>query len=146
MDWEQILVIALAVFTFWDKVRQERYKTRREKEGVEQEKARTVQEHILTEEKDFELDHRRINASEEIASQTLEKLAESRKANLAKEDENYELNRRLIRLENRLDELEEALGFTSENVCFIDNCGQRQPKKGTYKPYCLKHENKSAGN
>ena len=145
MDWEQILVVALAVFTFWDKVRQERYKTRRDKEGVKQEKERTVQEHIATKEKDFDLDHRRVNASEEIASQTLEKLAESRKENLEKDELNYDLSRRLLKLENRLDELEEALGFTSDNVCFKD-CPDREPVKGTYRPYCLRNENKSEGN
>lgn len=145
MDWEQILVVALAVFTFWDKVRQERYKTRREKEGVKQEKEHTAQEHIATKEKDFDLDHRRVNASEEIASQTLEKLAESRKENLEKDELNYDLSRRLLKLENRLDELEEALGFTSNNVCFKD-CPDREPAKGTYKPYCLRNENKSEGN
>jgi hypothetical protein len=138
MDWEQILVVALALFTFWDKVRQERYKTRMDREGVKQEKEHTAQESIATQEKDFDLDHRRIGASEEIASQTLEKLAASRKENLEKESENYELNRRLLKLENRMEVLEEALGFTSDNICFVDPCPNREPAKGTYKPNCLR--------
>ena len=143
MDWEQILVVALALFTFWDKVRQERYKTRMDREGVRQEKEHTVQERIVTQEKDFDLDHRRIGASEEIASQALERLADSRKENLEKESENYELNKRLLKLENRMELLEEALGFTSVNICFVDPCPNREPKKGTYKPHCLrKDENK----
>ena len=58
MDWEQILVVALALFTFWDKVRQERYKTRMDREGVKQEKEHTVQEQISTQEKDFDLARR----------------------------------------------------------------------------------------
>lgn len=143
MDWEQILVVALALFTFWDKVRQERYKTRIDREEVRQEKERTAQESIVTQEKDFDLDHRRIGASEEIASRALERLADSRKENLEKASENYELSRRLLKLENRMEALEEALGFTSENICFVDPCPNRNPKKGTYKPHCLqKDENK----
>lgn len=109
-----------------------------DREGVRQEKEHTVQEHISTQEKDFDLDHRRIGASEEIASQALERLADSRKENLEKESENYELNKRLLKLENRMEVLEEALGFTSENICFVDPCPNREPKKGTYKPHCLR--------
>lgn len=147
MNWEQILIVALAVFTFWDKVLQERYKTRREKEGVEQEKEHTVQERLATQEKDFELDHRRVEASEELASRALEKLADSRKENLQQESDNYELSKRLLALENRMEVLEEALGFTSDNICFVDPCPKREPKKGTYRPNCLKlHENKSSRN
>ena len=114
-----------------------------DREGVRQEKEHTAQEHISTQEKDFDLDHRRIGASEEIASQALERLADSRKENLEKESENYELSRRLLKLENRMEALEEALGFTSVNVCFVDPCPNRKPEKGTYKPHCLrKDENK----
>ena len=145
MDWEQILVIALALFTFWDKVRQERYKTHMDREGVNQEREHTAQEQIATQEKDFDLDHRRIEASEEVASRALEKLADTRKENLEKVTENYELSRRMLKLESRMEALEEALGFTSENVCFVDPCPNREPKKGTYKPHCLRihSENKS---
>lgn len=148
MDWEQILVVALALFTFWDKVRQERCKTRMDREGVKQEKEHTIQEHIVTQEKDFDLDHRRIGASEELTSQALEELAETRKENLLSEKEKYELNKKLLSIENRLGVLEEALGFTSDNVCFKDDCPDREPKKGTYKPHCLrqKNENKSERN
>lgn len=109
----------------------------KQKEEVRQNQQHTEQERLTTDEKALDLDSRRVKASEEVASEALESLAETREENLDLLESKYNLRKEIIKLKNRVDNLEKAQEFTNKYVCFEENCSKRRPPLGTYKPKCL---------
>lgn len=110
------------------------------REAVRQNKQHTEQEKLATEEKELDLDSRRVKASEEVASEALENLAETREENLTLLDEKYNYRKEIIKLNHRVTALEDSLSFIKDFVCFDEECALRKPKKGTYKPKCLRKD------
>lgn len=103
------------------------------REAVKQNQQHTAQERLATEEKEFDLDSRRVKAAEEVASETLEHLADTREENLNLLDEVYKLKKGMVALNNKVDELIRQLEFANENICFDEECPKRRPPRGTYK-------------
>ena len=113
---------------------------RNDREGVKQNEQHTEQSRLATEEKELDLDSRRVKASEEVASEALETLAETREENLNLLDEKYSLRKDVIKLTHRVDALEKSQTYAYRFVCFEEDCELRRPPIGTYKPKCLKEE------
>lgn len=110
------------------------------REGVRQNEQHTEQSRLATEEKELNLDSRRVKASEEVASEALENLAETREENLTLLDEKYNYRKEIIKLNHRVTALEDSLSFIKDFVCFDEECALRKPKRGTYKPKCLRED------
>jgi hypothetical protein len=113
------------------------------REAVKQNKEHTEQEKLATDEKALDLDSRRVKASEEVASEALETLAETREENLNLLDEKYNLRKAIIKLTHRVDALEKSQAYAYRFVCFEETCELRKPPIGTYKPTCLKDDRES---
>ncbi len=84
------------------------------KEGAKQEQQHTAQERLSTDEKALDLDSRRVKASEEVASEALEDMAEARRENLKLLESDYEKSKAIIKLQSdmkilmaKVDKLEE---------------------------------------
>lgn len=73
------------------------------REGVKQNQQHTEQEKIATDEKALDLDSRRVKASEEVASEALENLAETREEMRQMIIENQDLLPYPIRMETDVD-------------------------------------------
>ena len=69
------------------------------KEGAKQEQQHTAQEKLATEEKTLDLDSRRVKASEEVASEALEDMAETRRENLKLLESDYEKSKAIIEMQ-----------------------------------------------
>lgn len=72
---------------------------RNAKEGVKQNQQHTKQERLATEEKTLDLDSRRVKASEEVASEALEDMAETRRENLKLLESDYEKSKAIIEMQ-----------------------------------------------
>lgn len=69
------------------------------REGAKQEQQHTEQERLATEEKVLDLDSRRVKASEEVASEALEDMAETRRENLKLLESDYEKSKAILELQ-----------------------------------------------
>lgn len=134
-EWAGVAVLVAG--SFWG-IAEVYFKWRNAGENAKQETQSTEQAKLTTEERELDLDSRRVKASEEVASEALETLAETREENLGLLEDKYNLNKKLIELTHRVDRLEEAYGYTSKYVCFNEDCDIRRPPLGTYKAKCLK--------
>ena len=134
-EWAGVAVLVAG--SFWG-IAEIYFKWRKAGESTKQESQHTEQTRLATDEKALDLDSRRVKASEEVASEALETLAETREENLGLLEDKYNLNKKLIELTHRVDRLEEAYGYTSKYVCFNEDCDIRRPPLGTYKAKCLK--------
>ena len=90
--------IALLAGTIWAviKIFPDHKKAR---EGAKQEQQHTAQEKLATEEKTLDLDSRRVKASEEVASEALEDMAETRRENLKLLESDYEKSKAIIEMQ-----------------------------------------------
>lgn len=135
-DWLGAISLALTGIVWWFvKLNSDKIKAN---ETAKQEVEHTEQEKLATEEKELDLDSRRVEASEKVASDALEHLADTRAENLDLLEEVYKLKKGMVSLNHKVDELIKQLEFTSKNVCFDENCPKRMPPKDTYKPNCIK--------
>lgn len=75
------------------------YKWIAKSEDTKQEKHHTEQEKLATEEKTLDLDSRRVKASEEVASEALEDMAEARRENLKLLESDYEKSKAIIEMQ-----------------------------------------------
>lgn len=110
------------------------------REQVRQNEQHTEQERLTTEAKDFELDSRRVKVAEEVASETLEHLAETREENLELLDNKYKMSKKIVELDNRVSVLEKEREFANKFVCFEQDCSKRRPPLGTYQPKCVRND------
>lgn len=69
------------------------------REGVKQNQQHTEQERLNTDEKALDLDSRRVKASEEVASEALEDMAEARRENLKLLESDYEKSKAIIEMQ-----------------------------------------------
>jgi hypothetical protein len=112
--------------------------TKKAKESAKQGVEHTEQERIATEEKELDLDTRRVEASEKVASDALEHLADTREENLNLLEEVYKLKKGMVALNNKVDDLVEQLNYSNRYICFEEDCSKRRPPIGTYRPKCVK--------
>lgn len=115
----------------------------KQKEDVKQTQQQTEQAKLDTDEKALDLDSRRVRASEEVASEALEDMAEARRENLKLLESDYEKSKAIIEMQAeiksikaRVYRLEEEKVFLEENYCSKD-CGEREPPKGTFRVSCI---------
>lgn len=113
---------------------------RKNREGAKQEVQHTAQEKLATEEKEFDLDSRRVKASEEVASETLEHLAETREENLKLLENNYEQRKAIVDLQFEMKELKREVAYIREErsiLCYFfcrkgKTCPEKEPVFGPF--------------
>lgn len=110
------------------------------RESVKQNQQHTQQEKLVTEEKEFDLDSRRVKASEEVASETLEHLAETREENLKLLEDNYEQRKAIVDLQFAVRELKKEVLYIKEEksvLCYFFcrksvTCAKKEPVFGPF--------------
>ncbi len=110
------------------------------KEGVKQNKQHTEQEKLVTDEKALDLDSRRVKASEEVASEALEDMAEARRENLKLLESDYEKSKAIIEMQSEIKHIKAKLERIYEErsiLCFFfcrkaNVCPDKQPVFGPY--------------
>jgi hypothetical protein len=138
-DWVGVISLALTGVVWWFvKLNSDKIKAN---ETAKQEVEHTEQERLATEEKDLDLDHRRVEAAEEVASKYAEKYAERSEENLDLLEEVYNLKKGMAALNNKVDDLCEQLNYSNRYICFEEDCSKRRPPLGTYKTKCARNEN-----
>lgn len=137
-DWVGLISLILTGIVWWFvKLNSDKIKAA---ESAKQEVQHTEQEKLATEEKDFELDSRRVKASEEVASETLEHLAETREENLKLLEDNYEQRKAIVDLQFEMKELKREVAYIKEEksvLCYFfcrkgDTCPQKEPVFGPF--------------
>ena len=94
--WSGLIVaVAAAIYTIVKYI----HDFRNGREGVRQNQQHTEQEKLATEEKTLDLDSRRVKASEEVASEALEDMAEARRENLKLLESDYEKSKAIIEMQ-----------------------------------------------
>ena len=138
-DWVGVISLALTGIVWWFvKLNSDKIKAN---ETAKQEVEHTEQERLATEEKELDLDSRRVEASEKVASDALEHLADTREENLNLLEEVYKLKKGMAALNNKVDDLVEQLNYSNRYICFEEDCSKRRPPLGTYKTKCARNEN-----
>ena len=138
-DWVGVISLALTGIVWWFvKLNSDKIKAN---ETAKQEVEHTEQERLATEEKELDLDSRRVEASEKVASDALEHLADTREENLNLLEEVYKLKKGMAALNNKVDDLVEQLNYSNRYICFEQDCSKRRPPLGTYKTKCARNEN-----
>ena len=117
------------------------------KEEVKQNKQHTEQEKLATDEKSLDLDSRRVKASEEVASEALEDMAEARRENLKLLESDYEKSKAIIKMQFQLEAIEKEIAKIKEErtvvaffYCGNTDCKVRQPELGTFQLNCVSLE------
>lgn len=137
-SWIDIIqLLLIGVFGWLIKANYDKIKAR---ESAEQEVQHTAQEKIATEEKDFELDSRRVKVSEEVASETLEHLAETREENLKLLEDNYEQRKAIVDLQFEMRLLKKEVAYIREEksvLCYFFcrkgvTCAKKEPVFGPF--------------
>ena len=110
-EWAGVAVLVAG--SFWG-IAEIYFKWRKAGESTKQESQHTEQTRLATEEKELDLDSRRVKASEEVASEALEDMAEARRENLKLLESDYEKSKAIIELQSdmktlmaKVDKLEE---------------------------------------
>lgn len=110
------------------------------REQVKQNKQHTEQEKLTTDEKLLDLDSRRVKASEEVASEALEDMAEARRENLKLLESDYEKSKAIIELQSEMKILRAKVDKIEEEkyiACFFFcrkayECPDKDPVFGPY--------------
>lgn len=117
---------------------------RNAKEGVKQNQQHTEQERLNTDEKALDLDSRRVKASEEVASEALEDMAEARRENLKLLESDYEKSKAIIEMQAEIKMIKAELVQIKEEkavvgffYCGKTECELREPKLGTFSFNCI---------
>lgn len=136
-EWSGVLVALCAaiygVFKYFNDFRNGR-------ESVKQNVQHTEQEKLATDEKALDLDSRRVKASEEVASEALEDMAEARRENLKLLESDYEKSKAIIELQSEIKHIKTKLERIYEErsvLCFFfcrkaNVCPDKQPVFGPY--------------
>lgn len=134
-EWAGVAVLVAG--SFWG-IAEIYFKWKRAGESTKQEAQSTEQAKLATDEKALDLDSRRVEAAEEVASKSVEQLAERSEENLILMDKEYNARKEIIQLKHRVSALEDALSFIKDYVCFEEDCSKRRPPLGTYRPKCMR--------
>lgn len=117
------------------------------REGVKQNQQHTEQAKLDTDEKALDLDSRRVKASEEVASEALEDMAEARRENLKLLESDYEKSKAIIEMQAEIKMIKaELLQIKEEKTvvgffyCGKTTCELREPKLGTFQFNCISIE------
>lgn len=119
------------------------FKWRKSAENTKQDVQHTEQVRLATDEKALDLDSRRIGAAEEVASKSVEQLAERSEENLKLLEDKYELSKAVIDLQyevrtmkSEIAKLKEESNIVGWFFCGKTECREREPKIGTFKINC----------
>lgn len=117
------------------------------REGVKQNQQHTEQERLNTDEKALDLDSRRVKASEEVASEALEDMAEARRENLKLLESDYEKSKAIIEMQAEIKMIKAELIQIKEEktivgffYCGKTDCQLREPKLGAFSFNCISIE------
>lgn len=136
-EWSGVLVALGAavygVFKYFNDFRNGR-------ESVKQNVQHTEQEKLNTDEKALDLDSRRVEASEKVASEALEDMAEARRENLKLLESDYEKSKAIIKLQGEMEHIKATLERIIEErkvigYCFCKKapiCPQKEPVFGPF--------------
>lgn len=110
------------------------------REAVKQNEQHTEQEKLTTDERLLDLDSRRVKASEEVASEALEDMAEARRENLKLLESDYEKSKAIIELQSEMKILRAKVDKIEEEkyiACFFFcrkayECSEKDPVFGPY--------------
>lgn len=110
------------------------------REAVKQNQQHTEQEKLNTDEKALDLDLRRVEASEKVASEALEDMTEARRENLKLLESDYEKSKAIIKLQGEMEYIKSTLDTIIEErkvlgYCFCKKaptCPQKEPVFGPF--------------
>ena len=140
------------------------FKWRKAGENAKQETQTTEQSKLATEEKSLDLDHRRVEAAEEVASKYVEKYAERSEEILKLMEDKHELSKAVVDLRYEMKSMKDEISLLRDEkyvACFFFCrkaylCPDKDPVFGPYqfdiatleglKKLIAKYENKSKGN
>ena len=113
----------------------------KQKEDVKQNQQHTEQARLTTDEKALDLDSRRVKASEEVASESLEDLAETRQKYLEVLKREFEKNETIIKMQadiriinSKIEMMEVERVILSHYYCEnAETCGKKKPPFGPYR-------------
>lgn len=137
-EWSGVLVALCAAiygaFKYFNDYRNGR-------ESVKQNVQHTEQEKLATDEKALDLDSRRVKASEEVASESLEDLAETRQKYLEVLKREFEKNEIIIKMQAdiklitaKVEMMEIERIVISHYYCEnAETCGKKRPPFGPYR-------------
>jgi hypothetical protein len=111
------------------------------REGVKQNQQHTEQERLNTDEKALDLDSRRVKASEEVASEALEDMAEARRENLKLLESDYEKSKAIIEMQAeiklinaKIEKMEVERMVVYHYYCELaETCPQKKPPYGPFR-------------
>lgn len=111
------------------------------REGVKQNQQHTEQAKLDTDEKALDLDSRRVKASEEVASEALEDMAEARRENLKLLESDYEKSKAIIEMQAeiklinaKIEKMEIERTVVYHYYCELaETCPKKKPPYGPYR-------------
>lgn len=111
------------------------------REGVKQNQQHTEQEKIATDEKALDLDSRRVKASEEVASEALEDMAETRQKYLGVLKREFEKSETIIKMQadiqlinSKIEKMEVERMIIYHYYCeFAETCPKKKPPYGPFR-------------
>ena len=116
------------------------FKWRKAGENAKQETQTTEQSKLATEEKSLDLDHRRVEAAEEVASKYVEKYAERSEEILKLMEDKHELSKAVVDLRYEMKSMKDEISLLREEkyvACFFFCrkaylCPDKDPVFGPY--------------
>ena len=144
-EWVGLLSLVLTGVVWWFvKLNADKIKAN---ESAKQEVQHTEQAKLETDEKALDLDQRRVRASEEVASEALEDMAEARRENLKLLESDYEKSKAIIEMQAEIKMIKAELVQIKEEktvvgffYCGKTECELREPKLGTFSFNCISME------
>ena len=136
-EWAGVAVLVAG--TFWG-IAEIYFKWRKAGESTKQESQHTEQTKLATEEKSLDLDHRRVEAAEEVASKYVEKYAERSEEILKLMEDKHELSKAVVDLRYEMKSMKSEIVQLKEEkyvACFFFCrkayvCPEKDPVFGPY--------------
>lgn len=136
-EWAGVAVLVAG--TFWG-VAEVYFKWRKAGENAKQETQTTQQSKLATEEKSLDLDHRRVEAAEEVASKYVEKYAERSEEILKLMEDKHEISKAVVELKYEMKSMKAEITKLKEEkyvACFFFCrkayvCPEKDPVFGPY--------------
>ena len=136
-EWAGVAVLVAG--SFWG-IAEVYFKWRKAGENAKQETQTTQQSKLVTEEKSLDLDHRRVEAAEEVASKYVEKYAERSEEILKLMEDKHEISKAVVDLKYEMKSMKAEINKLKEEkyvACFFFCrkayvCPEKDPVFGPY--------------
>ena len=137
-EWVGLLSLVLTGVVWWFvKLNADKIKAN---ESAKQEVQHTEQAKLITDEKALDLDQRRVKASEEVASEALEDMAEARRENLKLLESDYEKSKAIIEMQAEIKGIKAYINRMEEErkvLCWFfcrkaKVCNEKEPVFGPF--------------